>query len=286
MASGFGALASNTAGNFNTALGRTALHSNTTGVANVAVGADALASNMANGNCVAVGTSALANSDAGPNTALGTNAGVNLTTGAFNIDIANEGVAGEANTIRIGDVQTATYIAGISGIPVVGDAVVVDANGQLGTVASSVRFKKEVRPMDKTSEAILALKPVSFQYKSDSKRTPQFGLIAEEVAKVSPDLVVHDRKGEIYSVRYEAVNAMLLNEFLKEHRTVQEQQATIIELKSAVAQQQKESQSIAAQQQKEIRALAATVREQASQIERVSAQLELQQAPAQTVVNQ
>ena len=104
-----------------------------------------------------------------------------------------------------------------------GDAVVVDGNGQLGTVASSARFKKNIKPMDKTSEAILALKPVSFQYRSDSKGTPQFGLIAEEVAKVNPDLVVRNRNGEIYSVRYEAVNAMLLNEFLKEHRKLEVQ---------------------------------------------------------------
>jgi hypothetical protein len=105
---------------------------------------------------------------------------------------------------------------------VVGDPVVVDANGQLGTATSSARFKTDIKPMDKTSEAILALKPVSFQYKSDSNGMPQFGLIAEEVAKVNPDLVVRDRKGEIYSVRYEAVNAMLLNEFLKEHRKVEQ----------------------------------------------------------------
>ena len=118
----------------------------------------------------------------------------------------------------LGGPQTAAFIAGISGTAVVGDAVVVDGNGQLGTVASSARFKKNIKPMDKTSEAILALKPVSFQYRSDSKGTPQFGLIAEEVAKVNPDLVVRNRNGEIYSVRYEAVNAMLLNEFLKEHR--------------------------------------------------------------------
>jgi hypothetical protein len=114
--------------------------------------------------------------------------------------------------------QTAAFIAGISGTAVVGDAVVVDGNGQLGTVASSARFKKNIKPMDKTSEAILALKPVSFQYRSDSKGTPQFGLIAEEVAKVNPDLIVRNRNGEIYSVRYESVNAMLLNEFLKEHK--------------------------------------------------------------------
>jgi endosialidase-like protein len=111
---------------------------------------------------------------------------------------------------------------------------VVNGNGQLRTVASSVRFKKKISPMDKTSEAILAFKAVRFQYKSDSKGTPQFGLIAEEVAKVNPDLVVRDRKGETYSVRYEAVNAMLLNEFLKEHATVQELKNEIATLKAGL----------------------------------------------------
>src|SRR5262249_44858050 len=135
--------------------------------------------------------------------------GVHLTTGDNNIDIGNEGVADESNTIRIGGdtgfgLQTATFIAGISGTAVVGDPVVVDANGQLGTVASAARFKKAIMPMDEASEAILALKPMRFQYKSDSKGTPQFGLIAEEVAKVNPDLVIRGRNGEPYTVRYEA----------------------------------------------------------------------------------
>src|SRR5437660_10825699 len=128
--------------------------------------------------------------------------------------------------------------------------------------ASSRRFKKEIKPMDQTSEAILGLKPVTFQYKSDSRATPQFGLIAEEVAKINPDLVVRDDDGEIYTVRYEAVNAMLLNEFLKEHRNVAEQQNTIAQLKTTVAQQQKQiaaQQATAAQQQKQIEALSATV---------------------------
>jgi trimeric autotransporter adhesin len=193
---------------------------------------------------------------------LGTNAGVNLTTGEFNIDIGNEGVADEGNTIRIGTVGThaATFIAGISGTAVVGDPVVVDADGQLGTAASSARFKKEIRPMDNASETILALKPVRFQYKSDSKGTPQFGLIAEEVAKVNPDLVVRDRDGEIYSVRYEAVNAMLLNEFLKEHRTVQEQQ-------------------------KEMDALRTELKEQRVLIQAVNDKVELNRSEPQTVLN-
>jgi trimeric autotransporter adhesin len=143
----------------------------------------------------------------------------NLTTGDSNIDIGNPGVAGDSLTICIGfqGSQTATFIAGIRGLTTGnGDAirVLIDSAGQLGTVSSSRRFKKEIKPMDKASEAILALKPVTFHYKSDNTNTPQFGLIAEEVAEVNPDLVVRNADGEIYTVRYDAVNAMLLNEFL------------------------------------------------------------------------
>jgi trimeric autotransporter adhesin len=252
-------------GNENTANGVNALANNTDGGGNTAIGAYTLQFNTTSFNNTAIGANALGNSTGSVNTALGINAGLNLSTGDNNIYIGNLGVDGESNTIRIGGdtgagSQTATYIAGITGTAVVGDAVVVDGNGQLGTVASASRFKKEIRPMDKTSEAILALKPVRFQYKSDSKGTPQFGLIAEEVAKVNPDLVVRDRNGEIYSVRYEAVNAMLLNEFLKEHRTVQEQGATI------------------ARQQKQIEALTVG-------LQRVSAQIELSKPTPQTVLN-
>ncbi|MFL6599304.1 MAG: tail fiber domain-containing protein [Chthoniobacterales bacterium] len=233
-------LGSNTTGNNNTASGSAALSNNTTGDGNTATGFGALNNNGTGGGNTAVGYSALSVNQSGiVNIALGFHAG-DLTTGDNNIVIGSRGVQGESNTIRIGGgvfgygPQTAAFIAGISGTAVVGDAVVVDGNGQLGTVASSARFKKNIKPMDKTSEAILALKPVSFQYRSDSKGTPQFGLIAEEVAKVNPELVVRNRNGEIYSVRYDQVNAMLLNEFLKEHRTVQEQGATITELKKQV----------------------------------------------------
>jgi len=233
-------LGSNTTGNNNTASGSAALSNNTTGDGNTATGFGALYNNGTGGGNTAVGYSALSVNQSGiVNIALGFHAG-DLTTGDNNIVIGSRGVQGESNTIRIGGgvfgfgPQTAAFIAGINGTAVVGDAVVVDGNGQLGTVASSARFKKKIKPMDKTSEAILALKPVSFQYRSDSKGTPQFGLIAEEVAKVNPDLVVRNRNGEIYSVRYDQVNAMLLNEFLKEHRTVQEQGATITELKKQV----------------------------------------------------
>jgi trimeric autotransporter adhesin len=263
---GYQALFSNTAGLGNTAVGNAALNGNTTGDANIAIGHRALNGNDTGGGNTAVGSSALFDNQSGNvNIALGCNAG-ELTTGSNNIVIGNIGVQGESNTIRIGgDIgvgfgpQTAAFIAGISGTAVVGDAVVVDGNGQLGTVASSARFKTKIKPMDKTSEAILALKPVSFQYTSDSKGTPQFGLIAEEVAKVNPDLVVRNRNGEVYSVRYDQVNAMLLNEFLKEHRRVQELEAN------------------AARQQKQIAALTAG-------LQKVSAQLEASK-PAPQVVN-
>jgi len=166
---------------------------------------------------------------------------------------------------------------------VTGRPVMIDANGRLGTPPSSARFKDGIKPMDKASEVILALKPVTFRYKKevDAERAPQFGLIAEDVEKVNPALVARDEKGKPYTVRYEAVNAMLLNEFLKEHRKVQEQEATIAELKSIAAKQE----MINAQQQRETKALAATLREQASQIQKVSSQLELEKASAQTVVN-
>ena len=143
---------------------------------------------------------------------------------------------------------------------------IVDGNGQLGTFPSATRFKKEIKPMDTASEVILGLRPVTFHYKNDKTDTPQFGLIAEEVANVNPDLVLRDKDGEIYTVRYEAVNAMLLNEFLKEHRKNEEQAKTIAELKSGMT------------------ALAATVKEQVAQIQKVSAQLEASK-PAPQVVN-
>src|SRR5204862_7962069 len=173
------------------------------------------------------------------NIALGYSAGFSLTTGSNNIDIANLGVAAESNTIRVGTVgtQTNTYFAGISGVTVAGGVgVIVDTNGHLGTVVSSERFKDAITPMDKASEAILALKPVTFRYKHelDPEGIPQFGLVAEQVERVNPDLVARDDQGKAFTVRYEAVNAMLLNEFLKEHKKVEELtkdfQATVAQL--------------------------------------------------------
>src|SRR5205814_6447081 len=157
--------------------------------------------------------------------------------------IGNAGIAAEARTIRIGTTgtQTKTFVAGINGAAVTGAAVKVNAAGQLGTAPSSQRFKDAIKPMDNASEAILGLKPVTFHYKKelDPEGIPQFGLIAEQVEKVNPDLVARDSDGKIYTVRYEAVNAMLLNEFLKEHHVVKEQQATIAQLKATAVQQQK-----------------------------------------------
>lgn len=228
-ATGFQSLTTNTTGYSNTAEGVNALFLNTTGFANTASGWNVLSSNTSGSN----------------NIALGYSAGSNLIIGSYNIDIGNTGVADESGAIRIGTAgnQTATFVAGISGVPVAGLAVVVDGNGQLGTIASSERFKNEIKPMNKSSAAIFDLKPVTFRYKNelDPQQLPQFGLVAEEVEKVDPDLVARDRNGKVYTVRYEAVNAMLLNEFLKEHRRVEELETAVKQLQSTVAEQQKSS---------------------------------------------
>jgi Chaperone of endosialidase len=226
----------------------------------VAVGVNALA-NSTGGENTAIGRAALFHNTSGSqNIALGANAGLNLTTGDNNIEIGNAGDADDSATIRIGATQDRTFIAGIRGTqPPVGVIlpVLIDFNGQLGTTISSRRFKHEIKPIDKESEAILALKPVTFHYKSDQTNTPQFGLVAEEVAEVNPDLVVRDKNGEIYTVRYDAVNAMLLNEFLKEHRTVQELKSVVAKQEAAAAQQQKQIDALTAGLQKVSAQLAA-----------------------------
>jgi hypothetical protein len=227
---GLGGLTSNKGGGSNTAVGEVALQSNVSGSFNTAAGAKALNDNVTGFFNTACGYQALQNNTGGNfNIALGVSAGANLVAGGSNIYIGNSGVAREDQTIRIGTNQTQTFVAGISGVAVTGPAVHVNGSGQLGIVPSSERFKVAIKPMDKSSEAILNLKPVSFHYKQDldPDKIAQFGLIAEEVEKVNPDLVVHDENGKPYTVRYEAVNAMLLNEFLKAHRKLQEQQTTI-----------------------------------------------------------
>jgi endosialidase-like protein len=272
-ADGHDALFSNGTGIRNTATGSFALFFNTTGNDNAALGYFALYNNTTGNSNTAEGFAALMNNTAGVgNMALGNFAGANLTTGDNNIDIGNQGAAGEAGTIRIGaaGAQTAIYVAGIVGTHLpMSTPVFVNAHGQLGTTPSSQRFKADIKPMDKASEAILALKPVTFRYKHelDPDGIPQFGLVAEQVEKINPDLVARDAEGKVFTVRYEAVNAMLLNEFLKEHRTVQKLEAT-------VAQQQKDFRAAVAQQQTEIKALTATLREQASQIQKVHQRLD------------
>src|SRR5205823_125559 len=209
-ADGTSALARNTTGSSNTATGIAALFANTSGNNNTANGADALFNNTQGVENTATGVNALlSNTTGSDNTAVGALAGQNLTTGNNNIDIGANvlGVAGESSKIRIGKqgTQNGTFIAGIFGVAISGSTVVVNSNGKLGVATSSARFKEAIKRMDRASEAILGLKPVSFRYKEeiDPDRTPQFGLIAEEVEKVNPDLVGRDQNGEVNTVRYE-----------------------------------------------------------------------------------
>ena len=276
-ANGAFALFFNTTGSFNTAIGYQTLFSNTIGGgANTAVGYRALQNNTTGSFNTAIGDYALdSTTTGGNNTAIGDEAGSNIT-GSNNIDIGNNGVAGDSSTIRIGDPsQTATYIAGIAGqtVGAGGTTCYVDNEGKLGVFLSARRFKTNIADMGAASEALLALRPVTFRYKPELDKTgiPQFGLVAEEVAEVNPDLVTHNAKGDIYTVRYEAVNAMLLNEFLKEHRRVQELEATI-------AQQQKDFQFKFGEQEKQIEALA-------SGLQRVSAQVEVTRPQPTLVLN-
>jgi len=251
-ASGWNALSLNTVGNDNTATGRQALYLNTTGSFNTATGNRALQGNKFGSYNIAVGFRA-----------------GELINNSNNIDIGNIGVAADSGIIRVGTLgrQTGAYVAGISGVTVPqGVGVIIDTNGHLGTTTSSARYKDNVRPIDKASEAILALKPVTFRYKHelDPAGIPQFGLVAEDVEKVNPDLVARDEEGKPYTVRYDAVNAMLLNEFLKEHSKVEK-------LETTVAQQRKDFE--------------AAVTELKGQIQKMSTQLELSKPARQTVLN-
>ena len=256
------ALRTNTTGFANNAFGVKALFSNTTAVENTAFGDDALLGTTIGGGNTAVGALALKNNTTGvTNTALGFNAGFNVTT-ANNIIVIGTNVGGQ-------NVDHGCFIGEIFGqTSSSGSAVFINSEGRLGTATSSRRFKEGIKPMDRVSESLFGLQPVTFRYKEeiDPTRAPQFGLVAEDVEKVNPDLVVRDKEGKAYSVRYEQVNAMLLNEFLKAHRKHEQEEKTIAELKSGMT------------------ALAATVKAQASQIQKVSAQLEASR-PAPQVVN-
>lgn len=267
-ASGYLALLDNTSGEANTATGVLALANNETGRSNTASGYDSMDANTAGSNNTASGYLALsANTTGSDNIALGLSAGSALTTGDANIAIGNTGMAGESGTIRIGSAGThnATFVAGIVGTAIgPGLPVRINASGQLGTMPSSARFKEKIKPMQEASEALHKLKPVTFRYKHDldPQRSLQFGLVAEQVEKVDPDLIVRDEEGRPFSVRYEAINAMLLNEFLKEHRVVERQKGALAEL-----------QAVTAKQEEQIKALTAALRNQAEQIQKVSASL-------------
>jgi hypothetical protein len=301
---GAGVLLVNTASE-NTAVGAGALFSNVDGSDNNAVGAFALFNNVSGSFNNAHGRDALLNSTGDQNNTMGDDAMFFNTTGSFNTAVgddaldnnvdgnSNVAIGDEAGTglgpsvnncIAIGAPGAGTFatfdntcfIGSIFDEPVsdpgTQEAVFVDQFNVVGIQSSSRRFKHDIQSMDKASEAILALKPVTFKYNSDSKGRTQYGLVAEDVAKVNPDLVVQ-RNGEISTVRYEQVNVMLLNEFLKEHKKVEAQQATIAELKVTVAQQHKGMEVLTAQ-----------LKEQGAQIQKVSAQLEVGKPAAKVVL--
>jgi endosialidase-like protein len=251
-ATGAFALYSNTEGGFNTANGVFALHDNSTGTGHTAVGRNALAANSTGNN----------------NTALGTFAGSGVST-ANNVICIGAGIIGA-------DVDDSCYIGNIWQQPGGSQAVYVNASGKLGAQVSSRRFKDEIKPMEQASEAIYRLKPVSFRYKAEIEPTRPlgFGLIAEDVEKVHPDLVACDKEGKPYSVRYDQVNAMLLNEFLKEHRKGEEQDRKILKQEATIA-----------KQQKQIDALNHELKEQRTLIEKVNARFETNNAAPRLVVD-
>ena len=252
---GFNALSGNTDGSSNTAIGSNALQIST-GSFNVGIGWDTLGGNSTGNSNTAVGYGAgFSNNTGSANTALGAFAGKGVTS-AFNVTCLGYGVLGA-------DVDNSTWIGNVWGVtPQSGNTaqIVISDGGQLGILASSKRFKKDIASMQDASEAILSLRPVSFHYKTDAHETPQFGLIAEEVAKVNPALVLPDKDGKPYTVRYDAVNAMLLNEFLKEHHKVEKLEAAL-------------------------RAMNERLAEQDAKLAKVSAQIELSKSAPQTVLN-
>ena len=278
---GWKSLDSNIGGSADTGIGYQALFSNTSGHDNVASGYQTLYFNTTGYQNTADGDSALSlNTTGNNNIALGYGAGGSLTTGSNNIDIGNLGNREEGNTIRIGTegTQSATYMAGISGATVAGGiGVIVDSSGHLGTSTSSARYKEAMQPMDNASEAILSLRPVTFRYNKalDPKGIPQFGLVAEDVEKVNPDLVVRDKEGKPYSVRYEQVNAMLLNEFLKEHRQVEAQARKLDAQEHKIGEQE----ATISELKKDLQIVVARLKDQDSKIQEVCAEIEMNKRP-------
>lgn len=268
-ANGGNTLVFNSAGMNNTATGYGALEFNTDGGNNTATGIFALQDNTTGGGNTAVGTAALAsNTIGGDNTALGNEAGSNITaSGNVCIGAGVSGVAGESNITRIRNVY---------GSVATERAVYVTSDNRIGTLSSSRRYKEEIAPMNQASETLFALKPVTFRYKKaiDPVRLLSFGLIAEDVAEINPELITRDKEGKPETVRYEAVNAMLLNEFLKEHRNGEQQDRKIEEQGVRIA-----------EQQKQIQALMATVKEQGAQIQKVSAQIMIIKTTSERLVS-
>jgi len=251
-ATGFAALENNTTGFGNTATGYEALYNDQTGNFNTAFGVNALHDNTSGGANTAVGSQALFQSTGSDNTAIGYGAGYDLVTGNGNVYIGTDvgGQNSESNT---------TYIRNVYDSITTARQVYVDANNKIGTLASTRRVKDDIESMASASETILALRPVTFRYKKEIDRycTPQFGLVAEEVAEINPNLVTRDREGKPETVRYDAVNAMLLNEFLKEHeafveeqRRVQEQECRLQKQEMTIARQQEQIDALTAGLQK------------------------------------
>jgi Chaperone of endosialidase len=219
-------------GGTNTALGDGAPQNNTTGSDNTAIGADALQSNTTGSNNTAVGFGALsANTTGNNNTAMGSFAGLNVQTGSNNIHIGNGGDAADDALIRIGVAQTATFIAGIRGVTTLNNnaiGVLIDSNGQLGTTSSSRRVKTDIHDLGDQSRALHQLRPVSFRYRSHPPDgAPEYGLIAEEVAEIYPELVVRDKDSQPSGVRYHVLPAMLLNELQRQQREIDELRAQV-----------------------------------------------------------
>jgi len=287
-ATGAWALLSNTAGIINSATGAFALVNNTIGGANAAFGNYALLSNTEGGNNTAVGVYALQRNTTGDsNTAVGIDALQNNATGAHNTALginAGFNVTSATNVICIGatgeNIDNSCFIDNILGRTLaIPEPVMIDNNtGQLGTTTSSRRFKREIKAMGNVSESILALKPVTFYYKTDKTNTPQFGLVAEDVAKVNPTLVLLDKEGKPHTVRYDAVSAMLLNEFLKEHHKIEK-------LEASLAQQRRDLKATIAELKEEIEHVAAPSKGQEKTIQKVSARAELNKPVSRKIAN-
>jgi len=240
-AAGGYALYSNSDGSDNTATGNNALYSDTTGSYNTAAGYDALYLSTTASDNVSIGFQSGFNTTGSDNVSIGYQSGYNTTTGSYNIEIGNTGSSTDSGVIRIGGSnQTTFYAAGINGVSVGsgGIPVYINSNGQLGTVLSSIRFKEDVHDMGDASSAIFRLRPVTYRYKqayANGLQTIDYGLIAEEVAKVYPDLVVKGADGQILTVQYQKLTPLMLNELQKEHQLLEDQQAKIEQLEKQLA---------------------------------------------------